>query len=110
MLQPWGKEPAEKDMVLNAAEPFVQQVDILDPETKEPFVPPDGSEVYFLLGPKPYTRWDGVLTGAVGRFKIPAAQTEVITKNTVVRFYISHPDGGDQLPYMLTRGKVIRND
>lgn len=95
-------------MVLSAAADFVQQIKIQHPITKEPYEPPSGSTVYFLLGEKPYTRWDGVLSGASALFKIDAQEAELIESGSVQRFYIAQPDGEKLRPYCLTVGRVTR--
>lgn len=97
----WGFEPKQMDMYLADNADFIQDVQITDPETGEPFIPPEGTQVFFRIG---RDTWPGTLEGSMARFKVESEVTDQIRRNEVVQFCISI--GEDD--WVLTQGRIVR--
>lgn len=115
MLDPWGFEPDQKDMIINGGAALVQpilfQYPPRHPQAGQPWEPPEGSEAYFLFGDLTKTplRIEVPITGDSGLLRIEPEQAATIKARTKQRFFIVLP-GTPPTPHQLTTGEVQRND
>ena len=98
----WGFEPQNVDLYLADNADFMQSVKVTDPETGDPMILGEGTEVFFRVGDE---RWDGVITGDTVDFKVEYEATDEVRRNTKVQFCISV--GTDD--WVLTQGVVVRD-
>lgn len=97
----WGFEPKCMDMYLADNADFIQDVQITDVETGEPFTPPAGSQVFFRVGTD---TWNGSLNGSIASFRVQSEDTDLVRRGTDVQFCVTIGDND----WVLTQGRIVR--